>query len=113
MPERAERLDAISAGERPRLNPRATFALPQLGRVARSDARARAQLRLLRGAVAADLFRDEHGRWPTGAELAAAVGTGDALVIDAHGDAATVVDPIVPRGELAVSIRADAPATSR
>src|SRR6516225_8212396 len=67
MPERAERLDVIAAGERPWLNPQATFSLPQLGRAARSDARARAQLRLLRGAVAADLFRDERGRARGGA----------------------------------------------
>ena len=107
--QRAERLDVIAAGERPWLNPQATFSLPQLGRAARSDARARAQLRLLRGAVAADLFRDERGRWPTGAELAAALGSGDALEIEAHGDSATVVDPGVPRGELAVSVRVDAP----
>ena len=109
MPERAERLDVIAAGERPWLNPQATFSLPQLGRAARSDARARAQLRLLRGAVAADLFRDERGRWPTGAELTAALGSGDALDVEAHGDSATVVDPGVPRGELAVSVRVDAP----
>jgi len=109
MPERAERLDVIAAGERPWLNPRATFSLPQLGRAARSDARARAQLRLLRGAVAADLFRDDRGRWPTGAELTAALGSGDALDVEAHGDSATVVDPGVPRGELAVSVRVDAP----
>jgi len=113
MPARADRLDVIAAGERSRLNPRATFALPQLGRAARSDARARAQLRLLRGAVAADLFREEHGRWPTGAELTAAVGSGDALAIDAQGEAATVVDPAVPRGELAVSVRAHVPAAPR
>ena len=109
MPERAERLDVIAAGERPWLNPQATFSLPQLGRAARSDARARAQLRLLRGAVAADLFRDDRGRWPTGAELTAALGSGDALDVEAHGDSATVVDPGVPRGELAVSVRVDAP----
>ena len=109
MPERAERLDVIAAGKRPWLNPQATFSLPQLGRAARSDARARAQLRLLRGAVAADLFRDERGRWPTGAELTAALGSGDALDVEAHGDSATVVDPGVPRGELAVSVRVDAP----
>jgi len=107
MPQRADRLDLIAAGERPLLNRRATFAFPQLGRVARSDARARAQLRLLRGAIAADLFRAEQGRWPTAAELAAAVGAGDALVVEPHGDVATVVDPAVPRGELAVSVRTD------
>ena len=90
MPERAERLDAISAGERPWLNPRAAFALPQLGRAARSDARARAQVRRLRAAVAADLFRTERGRWPAPAELGTALGSGDALAVEQHGDVATV-----------------------
>jgi hypothetical protein len=113
MPERAERLDVIAAGERPWLNPRAAFALPQLGRVARSDARARAQLRLLRAAVAADAFRTEQGRWPSAAELAAALGSGTVPVIEVHGDVATLVDPTVPRGELAVSVRPDAPASAR
>jgi hypothetical protein len=107
MPGRADRLDVIASGERPWVNRRASFALPQLGRAARSDARARAELRLLRGAIAADLFRAERGRWPESAELAAALGSGDALTVELQGDVATVVDPAVPRGELAVSVRAD------
>jgi hypothetical protein len=113
MPERAERLDVISAGERPWLNPRAAFALPQLGRVARSDARARAQVRLLRAAVAADAFRTEQGRWPSASELASALGSGPVPVIEVHDDVATLVDPTVPRGELAISVRPDAPAGRR
>ena len=113
MPERADRLDVIAAGEKPWFNRRATFTLPQLGRAARSDARARAQLRLLRGAIAADLFRAEQGRWPAAQELAGLLGSGDALAVEAHGDAATLVDPSVPRGELAVSVRADGPRASR
>ena len=113
MPGRADRLDVIAAGERPWVNRRASFALPQLGRTARSDARARAQLRLLRGAIAADLFRTERGRWPAPAELVTALGSGDALAVEQHGDVATVVDPAVPRGELAVSVRADVPPASR
>jgi hypothetical protein len=113
MPERADRLDAIAAGEKPWLNRRATFALPQLGRAARTDARGRAQLRLLRGAIAADLFRAEQGRWPTAQELAGLLGSGDALAVEAHGEAATLADPSVPRGELAVSVRADGPHASR
>ena len=112
MPERADRLDVIAAGERPWLNPRAAFAFPQLGRVARSDARARAQLHLLRGAIAAELVHAEQGRWPASSELVAAVGGGDPLAIEAHGDVATLVDPAVPRGELALSVRADAPPPS-
>ena len=113
MPERADRLDVIASGERPWVNRRASFALPQLGRAARSDARARAQLRLLRGALASDLFRAEQGRWPTAAELAGLLGAGDALVVEPQGDTLTVVDPSVPRGELAVSVRADGPRASR
>jgi hypothetical protein len=113
MPERADRLDVIAAGEKPWLNRRATFALPQLGRAARTDSRGRAQLRLLRGAIAADLFRAEQGRWPSAQELAGLLGSGDALAVEAHGDAATLVDPSVPRGELAVSVRADGPHASR
>ncbi|HET9037564.1 MAG TPA: hypothetical protein VFN45_15240 [Myxococcaceae bacterium] len=108
MPERAERLDVIAAGERPWVNRRAAFAFPQLGRAARSDARARAQLHLLRAAVAADLARSETGRWPSAAELATALG-GGATLIESHGDVATLADPTVPRGELALSVRADAP----
>ncbi|HEY1417066.1 MAG TPA: hypothetical protein VGF41_04150, partial [Myxococcaceae bacterium] len=108
MPERAERLDAVAAGERPWLNPRAAFALPQLGRAARSDARARAQVRLLRAAVVADAFRTEQGRWPSAAELAAALGSGGVPVIEVHAGVATLVDPTVPRGELAISMRPDA-----
>jgi len=104
MPARADRLDVIATGERPWLNPRATYSLPQLGRVARSDARARGQLRLLRAAVAADLFRAARGRWPSAAELAADLGGGDSLVVEVHGEAATLVDPSVPRGELALTV---------
>ncbi|HVP61413.1 MAG TPA: hypothetical protein VMT11_12675 [Myxococcaceae bacterium] len=107
MPQRADRLDRLAAGERPWLNPRAAYAFPQLGRAARSDARARAQLRLLRGAVAADLLRAEHGRWPSTEELAATLGGGDALAIETGGAVATLVDPSVPRGELALTVRAD------
>jgi hypothetical protein len=107
VPARADQLDVIAAGERPWVNRRASFAFPQLGRAARSDARGRAQLRLLRGATAADLFRAEQGRWPIAPELAAALGAGDPLVIEPQGDVATLVDPSVPRGELAVSVRAD------
>jgi len=104
MPARADRLDVLSTGERPWLNRRARYSLPQLGRVARSDARARGQLRLLRGAVAADVFHAARGRWPTAAELAAELGGGDQLVVEVHGDAATLVDPSVPRGELALTV---------
>ncbi len=107
MPARADRLDVLAAGERPWLNPQAAFALPQLGRAGRSDARARAQLHLLRGALEADLFRADRGRWPVAAELGAGLGAGDALAIEVHGDAATLVDPSVPRGELAVTVRPD------
>jgi len=113
MPQRADRLDVIAAGERPWVNRRASFALPQLGRAARSDARARSQLRLLRGALGADLFRVEQGRWPTAAELAGLLGSGEPLTVEPHEDTLTVVDPSVPRGELAVSVRADGPRASR
>ena len=112
MPARADQLDVIAAGERPWLNRRASFSFPQLGRAARSDARGRAQLRLLRGATAADLFRAEQGRWPTAPELAAALGAGDPLGVETHGDVATLIDPSVPRGELAVSVRADVSPTA-
>ena len=112
MPRRADRLDVIAAGERPLLNPRAAFAFPQLGRAARSDARARDQLRLLRGALAADLGRAEKGRWPTSAELTGALG-GAPVVVEVHEDVATLVDPAVPRGELSVSVRPDTAAVPR
>ncbi len=107
MPARAERLDVLAAGERPWMNPRAAFALPQLGRVARSDARGRAQLQLLRGAVTADLLRAETGTWPTGSELAATLGGEGPITVEAVGETATLVDAVVPRGELAVTVRAD------
>jgi hypothetical protein len=107
MPARAERLDLLAAGVRPWVNPRAAFALPQLGRAARSDARARAQPRLLRAAVTADLLRSEKGTWPAASELAAALGGEGAIAIEAMGETATLVDPAVPRGELAVTVRAD------
>ena len=109
MPARADRLDDLAAGERPRLNPWAAYAFPQLGRAARTDARGRAQLHLLRGAVAADLARAERGRWPSPADLASELGGSGSgvLVVEVHDDAATLVDPAVPRGELAVTVRAD------
>ncbi len=108
MPARADRLDALAAGERPWLNPRAAYAFPQLGRAARTDARARAQLHLLRGTVAADLFRAERGRWPAAAELSAALGgPHHPVTVEVHDGAATLVDPSVPRGELAVTVNAD------
>ncbi|HZJ55278.1 MAG TPA: hypothetical protein VFD38_14155 [Myxococcaceae bacterium] len=113
MPERAARLDVIAAGERPWVNRRAAYAFPQLGRAARSDARARAQLHLLRAAVAADLVHADRGRWPTGPELAGSLGAGEPLLLEPHGEVATIVDPTVPRGELAVSVRADGPSTPR
>ena len=106
MPARADRLDRLAAGERPWVNPRASYALPQLGRAARSDARARAQLHLLRAAVAADLARGSAGRWPTAGELGTELG-GDPLLLEVHGDAATLVDPSVPRGELVLTIQPD------
>ena len=61
------------------------------------------------GAVAADLARAERGRWPAPAELASELGGsgGGVLVVEVHDDAATLVDPSVPRGELAVTVRAD------
>lgn len=106
---RVQRLDALSEGEYSGLNPFVRYALPQLGRVARTDARARAQLRLLRRALATDLFRAEKGRWPTERELPAGLGsTGEApLRIEVTGETATLVDPSVPRGELAVTVHAD------
>jgi hypothetical protein len=104
MPARADRLDVLSTGERPWLNRRARYSLPQLGRAARSDARARGQLHLLRAAVAADVFRASRGRWPSAAELVADLGGGDELVVEVHGQAATLVDPSVPRGELALTV---------
>ncbi|MGZ6071773.1 MAG: hypothetical protein ACXWK8_11185 [Myxococcaceae bacterium] len=107
MPGRADRLDVLAEGERPWTNRGASYALPQLGRAARSDARARAQLHLLRGAVAADLLRASRGTWPTAAELGAALGAGSALGIEVNGRAATLVDPSVPRGELAVTLLPD------
>jgi hypothetical protein len=109
MPERAARLDVLAAGERPWVNRRAAFAFPQLGRAARSDARARAQLRLLQAAIAADLARAEGGRWPSASELASALSSGAPPLIELQGDVATLVDPTVPRGELALSVRADGP----
>ncbi|HZW90979.1 MAG TPA: hypothetical protein VFF12_18010, partial [Myxococcaceae bacterium] len=112
MPRRADRLDVIAAGERPLLNPRAAFAFPQLGRAARSDARARAQLRLLRAAIASDTLRAEKGRWPSSAELTSALG-GGAPMVEVHEDVATLVDPAVPRGELSLSVRPDDPAAPR
>jgi hypothetical protein len=63
--------------------------------------------------MAADLFRAEQGRWPTSAELAAALGAGDPLVVEPHGDVVTLIDPSVPRGELAVSVHADVPPAAR
>ena len=109
MPGRADRLDLLASGERPLLNPRAAYALPQLGRAARSDARARSQLHLLRGVVAADLLRTERGRWPSAEELAAALGDGSGprLRVEPNGPLLTLVDPSVPRGELVVTIRPD------
>ena len=107
MPGRADRLDVLAEGERPWVNRSAGYALPQLGRAARSDGRARAQLHLLRGAVAADLLRASRGTWPTAAELGAELGRGDAIGIEVHGEAATLVDPAVPRGELAITVQPD------
>jgi hypothetical protein len=55
----------------------------------------------------------EQGRWPTAAELAGLLGSGEPLTVEPHEDTLTVVDPSVPRGELAVSVRADGPRASR
>jgi hypothetical protein len=106
---RVQRLDALSQGEHSGVNPWVRYALPQLGRVARTDARARAEMRLLRRSLAADLFRAEQGRWPSERELPAGLGpTADGpLRIEIVGDAATLIDPSVPRGELAVTVHAD------
>ena len=106
--QRVARLDRLSAGEKPFLNPAARYAFPQLGRAARTDARARAQDRLLRASLAAEVFRARQGRWPTAVELAAEVGPSPEgpLSIEAHGDALTLADPTVPRGELVATVRA-------
>jgi hypothetical protein len=107
---RIQRLDALSQGEHPGLNPLVRYALPQLGRVARTDARARAQLLLLRRALATDLFRAERGRWPTERELPPGLGSTaeTPLRIEVTGEAATLIDPSVPRGELALTLHPDA-----
>ena len=57
--------------------------------------------------MAADLLRASSGRWPTAAELGAALGAGAPLGIEVNGQAATLVDPSVPRGELAVTLFPD------
>ena len=105
---RVARLDRLSEGERPVINPGARYAFPQLGRAARTDARARAQLHLLRQALAAKAFRAQQGRWPAANELGEGLTpSSDApLALEAHGDSVTLADPSVPRGELAVTVHA-------
>ena len=102
------RLDRLSEGEKPALNPEARYALPQLGRAARTDARARAQVRLLRRALAAEILRARQGHWPTAEELGAGLSPSpDApLALEPHGDSLTLADPSVPRGELVATVHA-------
>lgn len=106
--QRVARLDQLSVGEKPFLNPAARYAFPQLGRAARTDARARSQVRLLRAALAAEVLRARQGRWPTAAELGAELGPSPdgPLAVEPHGDALTLADPTVPRGELVATVRA-------
>jgi hypothetical protein len=108
LEQRVARLDRLSEGEKPSLNPEARYALPQLGRAARTDARARAQVRLLRRALAAEIFRARQGRWPTAEELGVGLGPSlDApLALEPHGDSLTLADPSVPRGELVATVYA-------
>jgi hypothetical protein len=106
--QRVARLDRLSEGEKPFVNPAARYALPQLGRAARTDARARAQVHLLARALAAEVFRARQGRWPSVSELGADLGPtpDNPLLLEAHGDSLTLADPSVPRGELVASIHA-------
>lgn len=108
LERRVARLDRLSEGEKPSLNPGAQYALPQLGRAARTDARARAEVRLLRQALAAEILPDAAGTLAHRRRAGAGLGPSpDApLALEAHGDALTLADPSVPRGELVATVHA-------
>ena len=107
--EAVERLTALSGVDAPFWNPRARVVFPELGRMAMSDARVRAQLLLLRRAAVVDALRAETGRWPSAAELPPDLrSTGERpLGIEASGWEAVLSDPSVPRGGLELTVHAD------
>lgn len=108
-PRASERLTELSALDAPWFNARARMALPELGRMAMSDARVRAQLLLLRRAAAVDAMRAETGRWPSPEELPPELQPTPEhpLHIEASGWEAVLSDPSVPRGGLELTVRAD------
>ncbi|HMK74514.1 MAG TPA: hypothetical protein VK454_14300 [Myxococcaceae bacterium] len=109
LAEAVEELTQLSGVKGGWPNPRDRVVFPELGRVAMSDARVRAQLLLLRRAAVVDALRAETGRWPSAEELPLELRStpGHPLRIEASGWEAVLSDPSVPRGGLEVTVHAD------
>jgi hypothetical protein len=107
--EAVEELTGLSGVKGGWPNPQARVVFPELGRMAMSDARVRAQLLLLRRAAVVGALRAETGRWPSAEELPEELRSTPErpLRIEASGWEAVLGDPSVPRGGLELTVHAD------
>lgn len=105
----AERLSALSARTGPDIAALGHVEFPELGWVAQSDARVRAEVLLLRRAAEVDVLRAETGTWPRPEALSEAVrSTAERpFSLEARGPEAVLRDSLSPRGGLELKLHAD------
>ena len=105
----AARLSALSAQAEPAFAALGRVDFPELGWVAQSDARVRAELLLLRRAVEVDTLRAETGAWPLPEVLSAELRSTAAqpFSIAAKSGEAVLTDNASPRGGLELLLHAD------
>jgi hypothetical protein len=105
----AERLSALSARAEPAFAALGHVDFPELGWVAQSDARVRAEVLLLRRAAEVDVLRAETGVWPLPEVLSEAVrSTAEKpFSLVARGPEAVLRDSTSPRGGLELLLHAD------
>jgi hypothetical protein len=109
LPEAAERLSALSAAEEASFAALGQRDFPDLGAVASSDGRARAELLLLRRAAEVDALRAETGAWPEMGALPAALRATSTrpFSMEAKGNEVVLSDSSSPRGDLELRLHAD------
>jgi hypothetical protein len=105
-----ERLAALSTKKESAFAALGRLDFPDLGSVAMSDARVRAELLLLRRAAEVDALRAETGAWPRAEALPEALRPtpGWPLHIEDKGGEAVLTDSASPRGGLELTLHADA-----
>jgi len=108
-PRAAERLSALSARTAPDFAGLGHVEFPELGWIAQSDARVRAELLLLRRAAEVDVLRAETGAWPLPEALPEAVRSTSErpFSLESKGPEAVLRDGTSPRGGLELLLHAD------